>query len=161
MKIGLAYDLKEQVCCETNLCSDEFEEYDSPETIEIIADTLKAQGHTIVPLGGGGEFIDNIRAYNVDMVFNIAEGRGNYRGREAQVPSILEMLDIPYTGSDPQCLAICLDKPLSKQLVAAAGVNTPRCYVISDRTDINLIPSTKIMYPAILKPAFELSLIHI
>jgi len=37
----------------------------------------------------------------VDIVFNIAEGRGTYRSREAQVPSILEMLDIPYVGFGP------------------------------------------------------------
>ena len=43
----------------------------------------------------------------VDIVFNIAEGfRG--RNREAQVPALLELLDIPYTGSDPATLSLAL-----------------------------------------------------
>lgn len=155
MNIGLAYDLKEHICTANSQAGDEFEEYDSPETVDLIADTLKTQGHTITLLGGGREFIENILAHRVDMVFNIAEGRGNNRSREAQVPSVLEMLGIPYSGSDPQCLAICLDKPLTKQLVAAAGVRTPRCQVISSHVDIERISDMNLSYPAILKPAFE------
>ncbi len=155
MNIGLAFDLKEQVCPDGSRCSDEFEEYDSPETVELIADTLKSQGHNVMLLGGGREFMENILSREVDMVFNIAEGRGNYRSREAQVPSVLEMLGIPYSGSDPQCLAVCLDKPLTKQLVAAAGISTPRCHVIANRAGIERLFDLKISYPAILKPACE------
>ena len=47
-----------------------------------------------------------------------AEGTGSGRSREARVPAVLEMLDIPYTGSDPLTLAATLDKPCAKQLVA-------------------------------------------
>jgi D-alanine-D-alanine ligase len=91
----------------------------------------------------------------VDFVFNIAEGRGTYRSREAQVPSILEMLDIPYSGSDPQCLAICLDKPLTKKLVASEGVSTPKWRVIANRQELRQIDSCDFPFPAIVKPAYE------
>src|SRR4030042_5783554 len=110
MKIGLSNDVKEAVLSGADESSDALEEYDSPETIEAIAQVIEDQGHSVVKLGGGHDFLLNILKENVDIVFNIAEGRGNYRSREAQIPSILEMLDVPYTGSDPQCLAICLDK---------------------------------------------------
>ena len=85
-------------------------------------------------MGGGAQFLDNIRREKVDIVFNISEGRGNYRSREAQVPAVLEMLDIPYTGSDPLCLAVCLDKPITKKLVAMAGIPTPKWLIIADVT---------------------------
>jgi len=155
MRIGLSYDLKEAIPTGHDAPVDALEEYDSPETIEIISAALEARGHSVVRLGGGAEFIDNIRQVKVDIVFNIAEGRGTYRSREAQVPSILEMLDIPYTGSDPQCLSICLDKPVTKKLVAAAGASTPRWRVI----DNNEIPGRtswdEFPFPAIIKPAHE------
>src|SRR4030042_1534071 len=131
MRLGLAYDLKTTVTKRHNV-DDALEEYDSPETVEIISSALKKKGHSVVRLGGGVEFLDNIRREKVDMVFNISEGRGGHRSREAQVPSILEMLDIPYTGSDPLCLAICLDKPTTKKLVAMAGIPTPRWLVFSN-----------------------------
>src|SRR4030043_145536 len=126
MKIGLSYDLKEEINAGQTSPEDALEEYDYPETIELIASALEAGGNLVVRLGGGKMFLNHILTENVDIVFNIAEGRGNYRSREAQVPSVLEMLNIPYTGSDPQCLAICLDKPITKKLAAAAGVSTPR-----------------------------------
>lgn len=154
MRIGLSYDLKEAIT-EQASCDDGLEEYDSSETVELIGASLEAGGHTVVMLGGGREFLDNILREKVDFVFNIAEGRGNYRSREAQVPSILEMLDIPYSGSDPQCLVICLDKPLAKKLVAAAGVCTPKWCVITDKEELYQIARCGFPFPAIVKPAYE------
>ncbi|OGN92980.1 MAG: D-alanine--D-alanine ligase [Chloroflexi bacterium RBG_13_50_10] len=155
MRIGLSYDLKGTIAPRQAGCDDASEEYDSPETVGLIASALEAEGHTVVMLGGGREFLDKILHEKVDFVFNIAEGRGTYRSREAQVPSILEMLDIPYSGSDPQCLAICLDKPLTKKLVASAVVNTPNWRVVSNKQDLRQIDSCDFSFPAIIKPAYE------
>ena len=60
----------------------------------------------------------------MDVVFNIAEGQGS-RSREAQVPALLDLLGIPYTGSDAVALGVTLDKSLAKAVVRAAGVATP------------------------------------
>jgi len=155
MRIGLSYDLKETIAIQQASCDDAFEEYDSWETVELIVAALEAEGHTVTMLGGGREFLGKILHEKVDFVFNIAEGRGTYRSREAQVPSILEMLDIPYSGSDPQCLAICLDKPLTKKLVASEGVSTPNWRVINDRQELRQIDSCNFPFPAIVKPAYE------
>ena len=155
MRIGLAYDLKEAINLEAGGPEDALEEYDSSETVELISMALKSAGHSVVKLGGGAEFLLNILKERVDLVFNIAEGRGNYRSREAQVPSVLEMLDIPYSGSNPQCLAICLDKPLTKQLVKAAGVPTPAWHVIDTPEQLSAVSWNGLAYPVIIKPAYE------
>jgi len=155
MRIGLSYDLKETIALQQGSCDDAYEEYDSSETVELLATSLEAEGHTVTMLGGGRQFLNKILREKVDFVFNIAEGRGTYRSREAQVPSILEMLDIPYSGSDPQCLAICLDKPLTKKLVALEGVSTPTWRVINDRQELPEIQSCPFPFPAIIKPAYE------
>ena len=152
MRIGLTYDLKETLETDGNAPPDALEEYDSRETVALLTNAIEAGGHSVVGLGGGRDFLNNILQEKVDLVFNIAEGRGNYVGREAQVPSVLEMLDIPYSGSGPQCLAICLDKPLTKQLVAAAGVPTPHWQVISNSGNVS---GCKLNFPAIIKPANE------
>jgi D-alanine-D-alanine ligase len=154
MRIGLSYDLKSAV--EGHLTvEDALEEYDSPETVEMISAALISKGHTVIRLGGGKHFLDNIRRESVDIVFNIAEGRGNYRSREAQVPSLLEMLDIPYTGSDPLCLAICLVKPITKKLVAAEGIATPGWLVIDGGDELYRTPWERLNFPVIIKPASE------
>jgi len=112
-------------------------------------------GYSVVRLGGGREFLSNIAQHNVDFVFNIAEGLGNYRSREAQVPAILEMLNIPYSGSDPQCLSICLDKSLTKKILAASGITTPQWHLIEQREHLAEIDWSKLQLPAFIKPAYE------
>jgi D-alanine-D-alanine ligase len=155
MKIGLSYDLKEAVSVGLGQPEDALEEYDSLETVEAIVAALETQGHSVIRLGGGSEFLISILREKVDLVFNIAEGLGNYRSREAQVPSILEMLHIPHSGSDPQCLAICLDKPLTKTMVALSGIRTPRWQVISHSRELGGIACNHFPFPAFVKPAYE------
>ena len=154
MRIGLSYDLKTAVT-ENNKVEDALEEYDSPETVEIIESALEKKGHRVVRLGGGAQFIDNIRREKVDFVFNISEGRGNYRSREAQVPAILEMLDIPYTGSDPLTLSVCLDKPIAKKMVFGAGIPTPRWLMIFNVKELGKVDWKGFGFPAIIKPGYE------
>jgi D-alanine-D-alanine ligase len=156
MRIGLSYDLKETISSgRDNLPEDAFEEYDYPATINYIASAIESAGNTIIRLGGGRQFIENILREKVDIVFNISEGRGTYRSREAQVPSILEMLNIPYTGADPECLAVCLDKPLTKKLVTLAGIATPPWLTIRNKNELDSIKWEEVTFPLIVKPAFE------
>lgn len=155
MEIGLAYDLKEDVPPSQRQPEDALEEYDSQETVQAIAAVLGSLGHSVIRLGGGREFLTNILRQKVELVFNIAEGLGNYRSREAQVPSVLEMLNIPYSGSDPQCLAICLDKPLVKKVVAASGIRTPRWQVISNSQGLGEMYWDDFPFPAFVKLVHE------
>jgi D-alanine-D-alanine ligase len=155
MKIGLAYDLKDKVPPAYNHSDDALEEYDSMETITSIKDVLEAKGHSVLCLGGGRDFATGILNEKVDIVFNIAEGLGNFRSREAQVPSILEMLNIPYSGSDPQCLAICLDKPLTKKILAVSGIATPRWFVINNIEQLHSGSWDDFPFPAFVKLAYE------
>jgi D-alanine-D-alanine ligase len=91
----------------------------------------------------------------VDFVFNIAEGRGTFRSREGQVPSVLEMLGIPYSFSDPLTLAISLDKPLTKRMVADAGVAVAPQWVVGTRAELDALCASPPEFPLFAKPAFE------
>lgn len=155
MKIGITYDLKESVPVGQNEPDDTLEEYDSRETIDGIAAALESAGHTVLRLGGGRGFLRAVLKTKVDFVFNIAEGLGTYRSREAQVPSVLEMLGIPYTGSDPQSLAVCHDKHLAKKLVSLAGVSTPRWQLVGSEEALKAINWAEFLFPVFVKPAYE------
>jgi D-alanine-D-alanine ligase len=155
MRIGLAYDLKDDIEVGQSTAEDALEEYDSLEVVNAIASGLRALGHTTVKLGGGRQFLSKVLKTKVDIVFNIAEGRGNLRSREAQVPAMLEMLNIPYSGSDPQTLSITLDKPLTKQLVQAAGVPTPPWILVGSQAALRGLSDRDFPLPAFIKPAYE------
>jgi D-alanine-D-alanine ligase len=155
MRIGIAYDLKSTVTSERQDIDDALEEYDSPVTLEVITRALENKGHRIVHLGGGVQFLQNIVKEKVDFVFNISEGRGTYRSREAQVPSVLEMLGIPHTGSDPLTLSVCLDKILTKKLVDLEGVPTPKWLVVNNEQELDAVNWKSFPFPSIVKPAAE------
>jgi D-alanine-D-alanine ligase len=88
----------------------------------------------------------------VDVVFNIAEGfRG--RNRESQVPALLELLDIPYTGSDPATLSLALDKALAKKVVRAAGIDTPNFQLMA--TGRERLDKQFTRWPLMVKPVAE------
>jgi D-alanine-D-alanine ligase len=156
MKIGLAFDLKPSGESLTLTATDDgLEEYDPPETIEALAVSLEQLGHRVIMLGGGREFLERVLASSVDLVFNIAEGHGCHRSREAQVPGVLEMLGIPYVGSDPLTLALCLDKPSAKRIAQSGGVATPGFQVIETIDDLSLFRDLPLRFPLVVKPAFE------
>jgi len=154
MRIGLAYDIKSSITTHSTV-EDALEEYDLPETLDTIEGALLKRGHKVVRLGGGSEFLHAICHTHVDIVFNIAEGRGNHRSREAQVPAVLEMLGIPYTGSDPLCLAVCLDKPITKKLLKAEGIPTPRWFTIGSCEKVPEARWDLFPFPKIIKPSCE------
>src|SRR5262249_5512131 len=126
MRIGIAYDLKAELPPGAGLPDDSQEEFDSPATIDALRGVLRALGHEVVLLGDGRALLQKVLAAPPALVFNLAEGHGVSRSREARVPAVLEMLGIPYTGSDPLTLAVTLDKDCAKRLVASAGVAAPR-----------------------------------
>jgi D-alanine-D-alanine ligase len=155
MRIGLTYDLKNDIEVGQDIPEDALEEYDSLEVVKAISSGLRALGHSTTLLGGGRKFLSKIMKTHVDFVFNIAEGRGGLRSREAQVPAVLEMLGIPYSGSDPQTLAITLDKPLTKQLAREAGIPTPPWLITGSPDLLRVLPDTVFPLPAFIKPAYE------
>jgi D-alanine-D-alanine ligase len=135
---------------------DDEEEFDSPETIAAIAEALTGLGHDVELLGDGLSLAHRLLTGELpEFVFNIAEGRGISRSREAWAPALLEMFGIPYTGSDPLTLAATLDKNCAKRLVREAGVAVP-AGVLVDRPPEELASELAALpLPVIVKPAFE------
>jgi D-alanine-D-alanine ligase len=130
LRIGIAFDLLPADRGDDGGPDDRFEEFDKPETVAAIAEVVRGEGHDVTLLGDGPEFLRKVLDDPPDFVFNIAEGQGVGRCREARVPAVLEMLGIPYSGSDPLTLAAALDKSFAKQ-VLRGEVDLPREFVMA------------------------------
>jgi len=145
LRVGLSFNMKR---IESHEGDDREAEYDAPETIQAITRAIESHGHIAVPLEATPEFPRALMASGVDVVFNIAEGMVG-RSREAQVPSLCELLGVPYTGSDSATLSICLDKSLTKRLLT--DVDTPAFQVlVTGREKVR-----PLRYPVIVKPNQE------
>jgi D-alanine-D-alanine ligase len=156
MKIGITYDLKADEPVPVGSPDDFQEEFDSPATIEAIAAVLRGLGHDVDKLGDGRELLERLLAQPPDFVFNFAEGQGIGRSREARVPAVLEMLGIPYTGSDPLTLAVTLEKDCAKRLAASHRVAVPKGFLVERQEDLwDITTRTSLRFPLIVKPAWE------
>ena len=114
--------------------------------------TLKERGYKISFF----DFNDLPKAFNdlknsdVDLVFNVCERINNSSLLEPHVASILDTLQIPYTGSNPFTLGLCIDKIRVKKLLSYHKIPTPEWdYVYSLEDDIR----DDLEYPLIVKPA--------
>ncbi len=150
LRIGVAYNLKvldpEEMRLEQGPA-----EFDSPSSIQALFDAISSSGHEVVGLEANPDFAQKVAGSDLDLVFNVAEGmRGRNRG--SHVPSILELLDIPYTGSDPACLCMTLDKGLAKRIVREAGVATPDWITMT--TGKERLPKG-FAFPLVVKPLAE------
>src|SRR2546421_10618612 len=155
MKIGITFDLKADLPANAALPDDWQEEFDSPDTVAAIAAALRGLGHEVVELGDGPGLLHRLLADPPDFVFNIAEGQGVGRSREARVPAVLEMLGIPFTGSDPLTLAVTLDKDCAKQLVSSYGITVPRGLTIgANEFSGEARAVSPSLFPVIVKPAW-------
>ncbi len=96
------------------------------------------------------DFPAKLREARPDIVFNFAEGLGG-PSRESHVPAFCEFWGIPYTGSDPVTLGICLDKARTKEALLHHGIPTPDFQVVDRPERIR----RSLQLPAIVKPLHE------
>ena len=97
---------------QTQTSMDTYAEWDSWETIEALKQALELYNNVILIEGNEDAYI-KLKENRPDIVFNVTEGF-NGISREAQIPAMLDLLGIPYTGSDPLTLSTCLDKARTK-----------------------------------------------
>jgi D-alanine-D-alanine ligase len=113
---------------------DEYAEWDSEGTIAAVERALSGYGE-VVRLEANEDFPERLRRERPDIVFNIAEG---WRGvnREAHVPAICEFFGVPYSGSDPFSLSLCLDKARTKEWLSYHGVRTAPFVLLRDVAEL-------------------------
>ena len=114
--------------------SDEYAEWDTPETIDAVERALAGLGE-VVRLEANADFPAKLRATRPDIVFNMAEGLYG-PNRESHVPAICEFFDVPYSGSDPFTLSLCLDKARTKEVLSHHGVPTASFALVGALSDL-------------------------
>ena len=150
LRVGFTFNVK-RVKPALDGTRDEEAEYDSPKTIQAVREAIAAAGHEVIDLEATADLPSLIETMKPDLVFNMAEGIKG-RNRESQVPALLELLDIPYSGSDPAALNIALDKALAKKIVRQHGILTPNFFTMT--TGKERLPKD-LRFPLIVKPVAE------
>lgn len=150
-RIALIANLQDEVEWGPDAPPDAGAEFDKHTTIESIARALEADGHWVHACSGDSTLPEALMSLRPNICFNIAEGLGG-DGREAQVPSLCEMLGIPYTASRVVANALSLDKTRTKRIWRDAGLPTAPFQEFNDPGE-TLDP--RLVFPLFVKPARE------
>ena len=156
MKIAVVYNRESQKVI--NLFGLPNREKYGLKSIKRIVTALKKGGHQVVALEGDKDLIDNLgdfmpqvlKGERPGLVFNLSYGIQG-QARYTHVPSILEMVGIPYVGSGPLAHSLALDKVVAKMIFRQNHLPTPDFAVL----DAPGFTVPELTYPLIVKPKNE------
>jgi D-alanine-D-alanine ligase len=117
---------------------------------------LKKLGHDVRTIGvwdEPGMIIDEIKAYPPDVVFNLTEHFNEVSAYDRNVAGLLEMMDVPYTGSSPTGLTLCKNKGMAKELLAYHKIRVPNFAIFSPGSTIKR--PRRLKFPLFIKPLRE------
>ncbi len=150
-KVALLANLKKNAPKFEGMAQDQWDDLDSEKTINALVEAIRAGGHSCEFLEGNISLFETLPRYKPDICFNICEGHFG-DARESHIPSMLEMMRVPYTGSKVLTLALALDKPMTKRVIAFHDLPTPE-FQTFERIDEVLSPD--MIFPLFVKPSRE------
>ena len=147
MRIGFTFNVKPGASAPD--VDDRYAEWEDEETIAGVEAALARAGD-VIRLEASDDLPFRLKDARPDIVFNIAEGLYG-PNRESHVPAICEFWSMPYTGSDPLTLALCLDKGRTKEILSHHGIPTAPFTVVGGPEELDGFAA----WPAIVKPLHE------
>lgn len=129
---------------------DMYAEWDTWDTINALKDALSIF-HNVILIEANENAYSVLQNNKPDIVFNVSEGFYGV-SREAQIPSLLDMLNIPYTGSDPLTLTTCLDKARTKEVLSYYNIPNAKFFIAWSNEEVL---NHSLQYPLIVKPISE------
>jgi D-alanine-D-alanine ligase len=140
-------------------------------SVQAVLDALRSGGHVAGVFEGDMSLLQELKEFMppdsqtgrpTGMVFNMSYGSQG-EARYSQVPVMLEMAGVPYTGSGPRSHAICLDKALTKLRIRQEGIPTPPFCLMSGSDELR--KADALTFPLVVKPRYEstsygLALVH-
>ena len=117
---------------------------------------LEALGHEVRTLGVWDEpamIIDEIKTNPPDVVFNLTEHFNEVSAYDRNVAGLLEMMDVPHTGSSPTGLTLCKNKGMAKELLTYHKIRVPNFVIFPPRAAIKRPKNLK--FPLFIKPLKE------
>ena len=124
-----------------------------------VEDALERLGHEVVAVDVGGDLVARLRTERPDVAFVALHGRD---GEDGTVQELLELLDVPYTGSGVSACIRCMDKVLAKHTMRDHGIPTPDFHAFNETAFKELgaagaLPEieARLEFPIVVKPAAQ------
>lgn len=120
------------------------------ETIQKLKESLAILNYQVKYFDKHQKLIDYLRQTKPNFVLNFCdEGFNNKATQELHIPALLEMLNIPYSGAAPSCLALCYNKSVVRSVAQSLEIPVPLETYFDPNDQAATLPS---IFPALLKP---------
>lgn len=150
MKILLLFDLS--IPLKPEQYADYLKTEDWASEAHIMA-TLKKLGHEVSPLGIHDDLdplLAEAKTNRPDLIFNLSEAFRGDRHYEPHIASLIELLDVPYTGASAHSLNICKDKGLAKKILSYHRIKVPHFVLSRKASPLRSLSDLK--FPVFIKP---------
>ncbi|MBN1123381.1 MAG: hypothetical protein JXA82_00140 [Sedimentisphaerales bacterium] len=129
---------------------------EEPMTEYHVVEALRILGHRVSIIGVYDDLqgmIGKLQQQSPDVVFNLTEQFRGFRTFDKNIVSVLEMLQLPFTGAGAMGLLLCRDKCLCKELLAIHRIRVPGFLALPRGKKVRI--SKSIRFPLVVKPALE------
>jgi D-alanine-D-alanine ligase len=156
MKVLVLFDLSRPVGPDEAFTMKALREQEDKPTEADVISALGKLGHdvdTLAVYDNALAVVEKVRDYAPDVVFNLCESFFNERSNEPNIPALLELLRVPYTGAGPDSLLLCKDKGLAKTILVYHRIRAPRFVVSRKRSPRRSL--RRFNFPSFVKPVGE------
>src|SRR5262245_35134026 len=156
MKVLVLFDVARPVGPEETFTNRALREQEDRATEADVISALGKLGHQVETLAVYDDalaVVKKVQDRAPDVVFNLCESFFNERCNEPNIPALLELLRVPYTGAGPDALLLCKDKELAKTVLVYHRIRVPRFVVSRKRAPRRTL--RRFSFPAFVKPLGE------
>ncbi len=126
-----------------------------PVTEYHVINALRELGHKVAVAGvkdSVSELVGVLSEQRPQMVFNLVEVFHGDRSQDRNIAGLLELMNLPYTGTGPDGLLLCRDKGLCKRILNAHRIRVPAFF--TSRPGRRTVIPARFPLPAIVKPLY-------
>jgi D-alanine-D-alanine ligase len=156
VKVLVVFDLARPPSPGETFSPEILKEQEDKQTEADVVACLARLGHeaeTLAVFDDVVSIIEKLKSFAPDVVFNLTESFHSKRAQEPNVPALLELMKVRYTGARPDGLMLCKDKALAKKVLAYHRVRVPHFVISSESRPLKRL--RRFVFPAFVKPVSE------
>lgn len=157
MKYYIICDYRENFSSYVNSSQEVYNDHPDKKNIHEIITAINDMGYDCEYFGGIPELVhavDNNIVFENCIFLNFTDGMDQAYSR-AQAPALLEMLNVPYSGSDVFATVLMNNKHFCKKALSDKGIIMPKSHIVNKCLPLTLIHNEICHYPVFVKPNCE------
>lgn len=156
MKVLVLFDVAYRAAPDGTFSPQALKEEEGKPTEADVLDCLQRLGHeadTLAVFDDVACIVEKLKSFGPEVVFNLTESFHCNRALEPNIPALLDLMRVKYTGTGACGLMLCKDKALAKKVLAYHRVRVPHFVISTESRPLKHL--RRFVYPAFVKPVGE------